>query len=210
MLIFHKERLVLLSTPKTGTTALEQALVNRADVIFSNPPGLKHMRAERFRKKFLSDIFRESHQSVELVVVMREPVDWLGSWFRYRSRPALIGKTNSTAGLTFNQFVQNYLKSDPPAYARVGSQARFLCDQKNTCLVDKIFDYRHVEQLHEYLSQRLNTVVAPQRLNVSPASDLSLSDETREKLCTALAVDFYMYQQVQSAAKASTLTPPIS
>ena len=37
MLVFAKEKLVLLALPKTGTTAIEEALAARADVALRNP-----------------------------------------------------------------------------------------------------------------------------------------------------------------------------
>ena len=42
MLIFYKERLAFLSVPKTGTTAYETALRDRADMVISVPAMLKH------------------------------------------------------------------------------------------------------------------------------------------------------------------------
>lgn len=197
MLIFHKERLVVLATPKTGSTALETALSNRADIIFGNPPGLKHMRAERFRKKFQENLFGTGEKNVELIAVMREPVDWLGSWYRYRSRPALRGHANNTEGLSFDEFVNLYLHPDPPDCAKVGSQARFLCDGSGDCLVDRIFDYSRIHQLYQYLSKRLNVTLAPSRINQSPHVPLELKASSRNALHKAYANDIALYEQVK-------------
>ena len=42
MLVFWNKKLVFLSVPKTGTTAIEAALAPFADIVVSNPPELKH------------------------------------------------------------------------------------------------------------------------------------------------------------------------
>ena len=42
MLVFWKQKLVILSVPKTGTTAIEAALAPHADIVVSHPPEQKH------------------------------------------------------------------------------------------------------------------------------------------------------------------------
>ena len=48
MLIFIQPRLVLLSIPKTGTTALEQALAPRAEIAFRARPEIKHLTHRQY------------------------------------------------------------------------------------------------------------------------------------------------------------------
>ena len=58
MLIFWKTRLAILAVPKTGTTAIEQALAPMADAAILNPPGLKHCTVRKYRRE-LSDFFEQ-------------------------------------------------------------------------------------------------------------------------------------------------------
>ena len=51
MLLFWKAKLVLLAVPKTGTTALEAALLAHADTAILNPPEKKHLTARRWRNQ---------------------------------------------------------------------------------------------------------------------------------------------------------------
>ena len=44
----------------------------------------------------------------ETVCVIREPIDWLGSWYRFRSRSS-APKAKSTKGISFETFVEGYL-----------------------------------------------------------------------------------------------------
>src|SRR6056297_1441342 len=96
MLVFWQENLVLLSIPKTGSTALEAALAPRASLVLRDPPEIKHAPCYRY-KRFLKPLFKQvGDKEPELMAIVRHPVDWLGSWYRYRTRPDLIGHPNST------------------------------------------------------------------------------------------------------------------
>ena len=48
MLIFLAPRIVLLSVPKTGTTALEEALAPRAEIAFRSDPSVKHLNLRQY------------------------------------------------------------------------------------------------------------------------------------------------------------------
>ncbi len=52
MLVFVKEGLAFLSVPKTGTTAYQAALADRADMVVSDPPMLKHAPVYRYNRFF--------------------------------------------------------------------------------------------------------------------------------------------------------------
>ena len=99
---------------------------------FSIPPGQKHVSAMGYRNRLSKFFEQRGKHPMELVAVMREPVDWLGSWYRYRSRPQLDGKANSTRKISFDAFVDAWLSPDQPSFAQVGSQANFLCDEAGT------------------------------------------------------------------------------
>ena len=50
MIFLYHARLVILSQPKTGTTALDNALAPRASIVVNNPPQLKHMQYRKFMR----------------------------------------------------------------------------------------------------------------------------------------------------------------
>ncbi len=201
MLIFHKERIVLLATPRTGSTSVERALLRRADICLANPPGLKHMRAQKFRNTMMRHIFRGRTNGVSLIAVMRHPEDWLGSWYRYRRRDALKGRPNSTQGMSFEAFVTAYLRDAPPPCASVGSQFRFLCDDAGHCLVDRLFDYRRLDQLYRFLSERLHVPLCPEHLNASAGAAPELGAKTRAALEHARSDDYGLYRRARRASE---------
>lgn len=196
MLVFWKQRIVLLAVPKTGTTALEQALLPHASAAILDPPGQKHVSAQGYRNRLSNFFEQRGKRPMELVAVMREPVDWLGSWYRYRSRPQLDGKPNSTAGLSFDTFVEAWLRDDKPAYAEVGSQANFLTDDQGKLAVDRLYRYDRIENLVRFMEDRLGTSLDISRANVSPKGPVELSDAMRNRLMREAAAEFALWDSL--------------
>lgn len=193
MLVFFKERLVLLSVPKTGTTAYQTALRARADIVVSDPPELKHAPIYRY-DRFFRPIFEKMFGvEMEIMAVVREPVDWLGSWYRYRQRPFMQGKPNATHGISFDDFVNAYMQGKRPGFANVGSQARFLTPRPNGCTVSHLFKYENQPGIRAFLQDRLQTEIAPARENVSPDLPLELSPDIAERLRRKCADEFELH-----------------
>lgn len=195
MLIFFDQSLVFLAVPKTGTTAIELGLKGKADIIFSK--GRKHINAQRYRNKiapWLDDVFG---QKPETMAVMREPVDQLSSWYRYRARLD-TANANSTKTISFDQFVLDVLKDDPPQHARVGSQFGFVTSGKGKVLVDHLFAYERLDTLHGFLRDHFGAFSLPET-NVSPKMTVTLSPEVDAKLRAQRADDFALYARIMDA-----------
>lgn len=196
MMIFFKERLALLSVPKTGTTAFQAALRDRADLVISDPPELKHAPLYRYNRWIRPMFEKVCGAELEVAAVVREPVSWLGSWYRYRQRPALDGKPNSTKGVSFDDFLRAHCKGKPPAFANVGSQAKFLEAQPNGCKVTQLFRYEDQDALKGFLEYRLNTGIHLERKNVSPQAPLDLSPEAEAHLRRKRSAEFEFYSSI--------------
>ena len=158
MLVFWDQKLILLSVPKTGTTALEGALTPHADLIFRNPPTLKHAPVQRFRR-FLKPMMIQGggakEEELRTVAAIRHPMDWLSSWYRYRFRDEIVGYKRSTRNYSFDEFVVEYLKGQPAPFANVGAQAKFLLDGDGNLGVDYLFRYES-GRLQPWLENQLS------------------------------------------------------
>ena len=196
MLVFHKERLVFLAVPKTGTTAYQSALGARADIVVRDPPELKHAPVYRYNRFFRPMFEKVCGAEMETLAVMREPISWLGSWYRYRRRPFMQGRPNNTLEISFDDFVLAYLKGDRPGFANVGSQAKFLEPRPNGTRVTHLFRYEEPERLNGFLTQRLGAFPLPGRENVSPALDVALSPEVERRLRRKCAEEFALYDSI--------------
>ena len=137
---------------------------------------------------------RMGGDDLELLAVVREPVDWLGSWYRYRQRPFLDGRPTSTKQVSFDQFCDAYARGDRPPYAEVGSQAKFVEPRPNGVAVKHLFKYENQSGLIAFLEDRLQARIDLPRENVSPRRDLSLEPDTEAKLRRKSAADFEVWE----------------
>ncbi|KAA2316850.1 gamma-glutamyl kinase [Pseudooceanicola sediminis] len=193
MLVFSKARLVFLSVPKTGTTAYETALSPLASMIISDPPELKHTPLYRYNRFFRPALEKFIGPDIDVIAVMREPVSWLGSWFRYRQRSFLHGHPNGTHDLSFDAFVAAYCQQTRPPFANVGSQAKFLEPTRSGTRVSRIFRYEDQPQLIAFLEERLEAKLDLSRKNVSPEIPLGLAPEIEDRLRHRHADEFALY-----------------
>ncbi|AXI46616.1 gamma-glutamyl kinase [Sulfitobacter sp. SK012] len=196
MLVFFKERLAFLSVPKTGTTAYEAALAPRADVVISDPPLLKHAPVYRYNRFIRPMFLKVCDAELELMAVMREPVSWLSSWYRYRRRPFIEGKANSTHGVSFDEFVLAYMKGQRPSFADVGSQFKFLESQPNGTGVTHLFRYEDQPRLQKFLTDRLGVKLDLARENVSPKMETPLSEDVLTRFQRKFADEFELYDSI--------------
>lgn len=186
---------MILAVPKTGTTALAAALGPSASMVIREPPELKHAPVYRYRR-YLQPFFEKAgRQRMETLAVVREPVSWLGSWYRYRARAELAGHPNSTAGMTFSAFVEGYLATPRPDFARVGGQARFLAGEDGGIGVDHLFRYESPGALAAFLETRLGRPVDTVRRNVSPPAVLALDPGVEARLRVEAAAEFEVWAQ---------------
>ncbi|WP_146591571.1 gamma-glutamyl kinase [Puniceibacterium confluentis] len=193
MLVFWKQRLVFLAVPKTGTTAYETALAPHASVSVLDPPELKHAPVYRYNRFFRPMFEKMGAGQMDVIAVIREPVSWLGSWYRYRQRPFLDGKPTSTRDLSFDAFVEAYTRGDQPAFANVGSQSKFVEPRPNGTGVTHLFQYENQAALVAFLEDRLKVRLDLPRSNVSLSAPLSLSPRIDARLRRKNADDFALW-----------------
>ncbi len=201
MLVFSTQKLVFLSVPKTGTTAWQATLGARASMVVTDPPELKHAPVFRYNRFFRPALEKFIGEGLDVMAVMREPVSWLGSWYRYRQRPFLDGHANSTAGLSFDEFVLAYMQGKSPSFANVGAQSKFLEPTRNGTAVTHLFRYEDQPALIAFLEDRLQCDITPERRNASvkaapDALPLRLSPEVERRLRREFAADFALWDGI--------------
>ncbi|MCT4553677.1 MAG: sulfotransferase family 2 domain-containing protein [Pelagimonas sp.] len=195
MLVFWKQRLVFLAVPKTGTSAWETALAPHASMVITDPPELKHAPVYRYNRFIRPMHEKMGADHMDILAVIREPIDWLGSWYRYRQRAFLEGRPTSTRGMSFDDFCQDYAKGDRPPYANVGSQAKFVEPRPNGVQVTHLFKYENQAGLRDFLQERLEVPLETARENVSPRRVMGLSEQTEAKLRRKCAADFEIWEK---------------
>ena len=196
MLIFCKQKLAFLAVPKTGTSAYAQALGPIACLSIQDPPELKHAPLIRYNR-FIRPMYDiVCNTQLDTMAVIREPISWMGSWYRYRQRPFLKGKPTSTQDISFDTFVRGYLQSSPPAYAHIGSQARFITPRAGTPPVTYLFRYENQSRLREFLEHRLGTKIQIPRHNASSQTKLNLSPCVEGDVLEKYQADFNLWHSL--------------
>lgn len=198
MLVFWKQRLVVLSMPKTGTTSLEAALEPIAAFAISRPPNLKHTPAYRYQRFFRPYLQSAAQgEAFTAVALMREPVDWLGSWYRYRARAHLDDTPRSTRDMSFADFVRAYMQTPRPEFAAVGGQAQFLSGIDGAALgVDRVFRYEQIGRFVSFLEERLDFAIELPWLNASPGGPVDLPADLAAELRAALDPEYRIYDAI--------------
>lgn len=194
MLIFWDQRLIFLATPKAGSSAVEAALEPLAAVAMQRPAALKHMSAQDFQAHMLPWLEARAGAPFTTVALMREPIGWLRSWYRFRNRDDFEDPDHPMRGLSFEAFARDYMADPRPPHADIGSQSAILCGANGAPLVDRIFRYENIDGFVHFLEDRLDCAITLPRVNVPPAADVKLSRETETALERAMATDFALYR----------------
>ncbi len=192
MLVFWEQRLAFLATPKTGSTAIAAALESLAAVSVQRPPLLKHTTVHRYRRFIGPFLEAASKDSFTLVALMREPADWLGSWYRFRQREETEA-AKSTRDISFDDFVRAWCQDPRPEFADVGSQGKFLRPRQGVG-VDRLFRYEEIGTFVHFLEDRLGCEIILPRLNVSPLGATEMTAATAALLREVAVEDFALYQ----------------
>lgn len=171
MLISLKHRYAFFCTPKCASNSIEAMLKPHAEIHLLGSPQVRHTNARQY-EEWLQPYLREvsAGSTIERIAVIREPVDWLYSWYRFRARSALreSESANSTAHLDFGEFVDSYLQDPQPPYAQVGSQLEFLLDKEGRLGVDSLYAYDKLDALAADFSARVGQTLSLRAINVSP------------------------------------------
>jgi len=195
--IFFKQNLAMLAVPKTGTTALEAALRGKADIMFKGRQ--KHMSAAAFDKHCAPFLLQAYQLTPERIAVMRDPLDHLRSWYKYRTREALRGSPKSSAGLSFEAYVRDALADPSLPHVNVGTQFKFLTLKGGTPPLHHLFAYEHMSVLLDFLKARFGRPVVLKEANASPAINTEISPETEARFRAARAEDYALYTRVLGA-----------
>ena len=175
MLIFSRYNLVLLAVPKTGSTALEVALGQEADGRFGNPPELKHLPLYRYNR-------------------FVRPISWLRSWYRYRARNSMAGLPTSTCHISFDQFVHDAMSDNPPPFAQIGCQTRFLSPGGSGGPITHLFQYEQMDLACKFLENRLELEFDLPWLNQATSGPAPLDPDLEARYRQLHAGEFQLWQ----------------
>lgn len=174
MIISVNHSFAFFCMPKCVSHAVEKMLHPCSDLTLGGLPVFRHttfMEYNKFIEPYLGE--KTDVSRIETICLIREPVSWLNSWYRSRSRRALRNPNhhnhkNCTAQLQFTEFSEAYMTPNPPPFAQVRSQFDYIKDGKGSIGVDTLFLYEDIGGLVAYMSRKTGRQLTLSRMNVSP------------------------------------------
>jgi len=170
-------------------------------MILQKPPAIKHTTYAGFQR-FLQPFLKSKgfpRESYEVVCVFREPIDWLASWWRYRSREKLANPTdpkhgNYTGEIPFEEFARAYMEGSEQ-FAQVGRLSKFVRPRSGQAEMDRIFRYDRLDLLVDFLCEKVGEEVEVGSANASPERSFSLSEECEVELREFFAPEYRIYER---------------
>lgn len=199
MLILGLQRLVVLETPKTGSLALRAMLAPYTLPVSDD--AARHTRHNGYLVHHAAPLAQAFGGAMETVAVVRDPLERMQSWYRYRMRPRVADLPVSTKGMTFEDFILAYLDRTIPAIAGLGRQDRFVGWTGQEAQVDHLFDYRRLDLLTAFFSARTGDDLELPLRNMSPLradTDYSLSTAALARYHAENTAEFAMYAAVSA------------
>ena len=197
MQIYFEQNLAFLAVPKTGSTAFEMALRPHADIVFAKRR--KHMTAGQFKRRMVPFLDEFYGLNPEVMAIIRDPIEQIRSWYRYRARPVGRGGRADCQDLSFDDFVRLVMQEPQPPAAAIGTQLGFLSMFDGAIPVHHIFAYEKQQVVRGFLNDRFGKTFEFQQKNVSPDKPTPLSPDVEAELRAFRAEEFALYQRVLDA-----------
>ena len=198
MLIFVKCKLVLFLMPKCASTALEESFGKHSEFVIGGSPRLKHLPLkvyERYVQRLLSrrlgqkDVF-------ERFCLFREPLDWLFSWYRYRTRGEMRENDRSARDVSFTQFLNEHFSAQPSKFARLRLQSTYIESTEGRHDAVTLYRYEDVEALVAEFESRLRKRIAWTHANVSPHAAFDLTPQDVREAQDKLRLEYSIYEKI--------------
>jgi hypothetical protein len=156
MIIGVGKRFVFIANSKAASTTIEELLAPHATHRPTGAPALKHMSWIRARRDyaFVFDDPAHPESAFFRFGVIREPADWVLSWYNYRSfRP----RSGISRGYTFDDFWAK------PDWIKRKDQSTRFTDADGVCRFDLLIPYQHLGEALPRVMEILGIECGPER-----------------------------------------------
>lgn len=198
MLLSVEKRFLFVANTKTASTSIEVALHPYAEILRTGTPERKHTPLHRIFEAygFMFDLPEHDPDSYFKFGVMRDPIDWINSWYRYRRGNQVEAPLPQE--MSFAEFWEqkdwNIRRWDGSA----NLQRDMFCAPDGTVLADVIIPYPRLAEMFAEICDALGIDRPLERQNVSnlqPNGDLP--DALRREMRDYYAADYTLLDQLQ-------------
>ena len=167
MLISVSKRFIFVANTKTASTSIENALLPHGDLIASGTPERRHMPLQTVLKSYpyLFDHPNHARQKFFKFGVMRDPIDWIYSWFRYRKGNAV--QSPLPQDMTFEAFWRLQDWNIMRINGRKHLQIQAFQGRKGNILADMIIPYHQISDMYPQVAHLLGVSSELPQHNVS-------------------------------------------
>jgi hypothetical protein len=160
MLIGVEKRFIFIANSKTASTSIEEALIPYAEINRVGSPQRKHIKWRDARKeyRFLFDLPSYNPGSFFKFGVVREPVEWVISWYNYR-----LGNLGVESGVPHEMSFERFWNSND--WVKRISQTDFFSGWDGVCRFDLVIPHERVDQVFPLVVKRLGLgrIVLPRK-----------------------------------------------
>lgn len=197
MLIGVKKRFVFIANSKTASTSIEKALVGHAEIQRGGTPQRKHILLRAALREYDFLFGREGYGAGGFFKfgVMRDPVEWIQSWYRYRKGNKVAYRL--AEGTSFADFWQDWL-ANPAKSGKKRLQSNAFTRMNGTLIADYIIPFPDLESQFATIMQGLGIDAKLAHQNVSKIRELDAppSEELMTEIHAYFAEDYAIYRQL--------------
>lgn len=202
MLISIKKRFIFIANTKTASTSLSKALRPYAEIERQGTPARKHasMAAVLDLYQFLFDLPALAPDTFFRFGVIRDPLEWIHSWFRYRQRAK--GGQPIAKNITFEEFWRqrdwNIIKNGSP-----NLQSYRFTDKDFKPLVDYLIPYDQLAEHFQIICETMGIETNLEKLNTShrTSSTQDIDEGLRAEIVEFYARDYELISQIKELNK---------
>jgi len=197
MLISIEKRFLFVANTKTASTSIEHVLMPYADIYRGGTPARKHTPMTKVIRSYPFLFNQPGYETGSFFRfgVMREPIEWINSWFRYR-------KGNQTAApLPAEMDFPAFWKARDWNIQRVNGkpnlQQDMFCNPKGAMLVDMVIPHHELTQTFATICRALKIPAPLPRKNVSTLSESpDMPAELAAELRAHYAPDYALWNKL--------------
>ena len=198
MLIGVRNRFVFIANSKTASTSIEHSLVGHAEIQRGGGPQRKHIYLRDALSEYDFLFGRDGYgiESFFTFGVMRDPVSWIQSWYRYRCGNKV--ESPLPAGMSFGEFwaLNDWNRTMLQGVPRL--QSYFFTDKAGASIVDYIIPYSQLADHFTTICEGLGIKSPLQSKNVSKVKgrEIAIAPELAEEMRTFYAEDYALMAQI--------------
>ena len=198
MLIGVEKRFIFVANTKAASSAIEAVMARHAEIARPGGPAFKHstLGMIRFDYRFLFDIPEYPYESFFCFGVIRDPIEWIGSWFRFRKGNKI--EAQLPREMTFREFWQakdwNIVRAD----GEPRLQRDMFCNDRGEIMADMLIPHHRLAELFPVVMEGLGLIGDLELRNVSNMrpDKLKIPGDLLEEIRDFYAVDYALLADI--------------